>query len=189
MASVLVKLRTAIFGPRQHRKIAIMGLDGAGGIDLLEHLCGTTEKKYFERCSLAHTGTKSSLKCDFEFVVLDVGGSGGPPRFLRWTAAQFTDADGIIWVVDSADSDRFVESQVEMGYTRMGREIRDGGPDRAAVSPDVPFLVLSIAEATRQAELVITDAGDNMDWTFRAVSITTSEGIQEALGWLYKKVK
>ncbi|KFZ01030.1 hypothetical protein V500_00906 [Pseudogymnoascus sp. VKM F-4518 (FW-2643)] len=199
MASALAKLLTAILGPRQHRKIAIIGLDEAGGIDLLKRLCGTIKEKKYDEIGwpVYYTGTNSSLKCDFDFVAVEVGGSSGPPPYHQWMVAQFHDADGFIWVVDSADTDRFVESQVEIGYARKGGGLRQGGLDQAGVSPEAPWLVLvdfkqnplSIAEATRQAELVIADAGDNLDWTFRAVSTTTLEGLRGAIGWLYKKVK
>ncbi|KFY78102.1 hypothetical protein V498_09191 [Pseudogymnoascus sp. VKM F-4517 (FW-2822)] len=147
MASALAKLLTAILGPRQHRK-AIIGLDEASGIDLLKRLCGTIkEKKYDEIGWLVYyTGTNSSLKCNFDFVAVEVGGSGGPPPYHQWMVAQFQDADGFIWVVDSADTDRFVESRVEMGYARKGGGLRQGGLD--------------------QAELVIADAGDNLDWVY-----------------------
>lgn len=145
MASAIAKFFSHILSLRQHRKIAIIGLDDAGGIDLLKRLCGTRiEEKSGGRGLLVHTGTKSTLKCDFHFVVVEVGGSA-PPWYHLWMAAQFHDADGFIWVVDSADADRFVESRVEMGYARMGRRLNQGtyqGGDQPAVGPEKPWLVL-----------------------------------------------
>lgn len=144
MASALAKFLTPTLGPRQHRKIAILGLDEAGGIDLLKRLCGAIEEKRYDGRGwpVYYTGTNSSLKCDFDFVAVEVGGSG-PPLYLRWMAAQFHDADGFVWVVDSADAERFVESRVEMGYARKGRGLRrQGGLEQAGVRPEVPWLVL-----------------------------------------------
>lgn len=146
VASTIAKFLSPILGPRQHRKIAIIGLDDAGGIDLLKRLCGTRIKeKKGEIGLLVHTGTKSTLKCDFDFVVVEEGFSG-PPRYHLWNSAQFHDADGFIWVVDSADTDRFVESRVEMGYARMGRRLNRGGAyqggDQPGVDPETPWLVL-----------------------------------------------
>src|SRR5690554_5306269 len=126
MVSALAKFLTAILGPRQRRKIAIIGLDDAGGIDLLKRICGTIKEKKGDKIGcLVYTGTNSSLKCDFDFVAVEVGG-GAPPTYHLWMAAQFHEADGFIWVIDSADTDRFVESQVEMGYARKGRRLRQG---------------------------------------------------------------
>ncbi|KFY97178.1 hypothetical protein V498_02198 [Pseudogymnoascus sp. VKM F-4517 (FW-2822)] len=181
MASALAKFLTAILSRRRrHRKIAIIGLDDASGIDLLRCFCSTIkEKKGERRGCLVYTGTSSSLKCDFDFVVV-----------------EFRDADGFIWVVDGTKPDLLVEAREEMGRARKG-----GGPgqglEQAGVSPEAPWLVLvdfkqnplSIAEAARQAELVVVAAGDDLDWTSRAVSTTTCEGLSEAIGWLYKKVK
>ncbi|KFY53508.1 hypothetical protein V496_07529 [Pseudogymnoascus sp. VKM F-4515 (FW-2607)] len=194
MASTLAKSVAAILSPCRHRKIAIIGLDDAMGIDLLKRLCGTIEeKKNHQVGTRVHTGTKSSLKCDFEFVAVEVGGCA-PAKYHRWLAAQFHDADGFIWVIDSAGTDFLVESREEMRHARMGRGLGQGS-DQPGVSPEAPWLVLvdfkqnplSMAEATRQAEIAIASAGDNFDWTSRAVSTTTSEGLQEAMGWLYKK--
>ncbi|KFY76056.1 hypothetical protein V498_09774 [Pseudogymnoascus sp. VKM F-4517 (FW-2822)] len=196
MASTLAKSVAAILSPCRHRKIAIIGLDDAMGIDLLKRLCGTIEeKKNHQVGTRVHTGTKSSLKCDFEFVAVEVGGCA-PAKYHRWLAAQFHDADGFIWVIDSAGTDFLVESREEMRHARMGRGLGQGS-DQPGVSPEAPWLVLvdfkqnplSMAEATRQAEIAIASAGDNFDWTSRAVSTTTSEGLQEAMGWLYKKLQ
>ncbi|KFZ08104.1 hypothetical protein V501_06115 [Pseudogymnoascus sp. VKM F-4519 (FW-2642)] len=201
MASTLAKFLTPILGPRRRRKIAIIGLYDAGVIDLLKRLCGTydlvlKEDEDGRLWPRVHAGTKSSLKCDFDFVAVEVGGGGAPAADHLWTAAQFREADGFIWVVNSADTCVLVEARVEMEKARKGRSLR-GGLVQPGVSPKAPWLVLvdfkqdplSMAEATRQAELVTVDAGDDLDWTVHAVSITTAEGLREAMGWLYQKVK
>lgn len=142
MASALAKFLSPILGPRQHRKIAIIGLDDAGGIDLLKRLCGTRikEKRGGKIGGLVYTGTNSTLNCDFDFVAVEAGG-GAPDTYHLWMAAQFQEADGFIWVVDSADTDRFLESELEMGRTRKGRRLRQG-QDQAGVNPEAPWLVL-----------------------------------------------
>ncbi|KFX85973.1 hypothetical protein V490_09291, partial [Pseudogymnoascus sp. VKM F-3557] len=44
-------------------------------------------------------------------------------------------------------------------------------------------------EAKRQGDTLAARGGDGMDWTSRAVSTTTFEGVQEAMGWLYEKLE
>lgn len=153
MASLLAKLLSPILDLRQRKKIAIIGLDDAGVIDLLKRLCGTAKEKFdVKTYARVHTGTKRTLKCDFGFVALEVGGSGGPLDYRVWVAAQFEDADGCVWVVDSANTECIVEAREEMRIAREGRrlwqlsEVRQGwgqGIEKTAgVSPDAPWLVL-----------------------------------------------
>ncbi|KFY68219.1 hypothetical protein V496_01241 [Pseudogymnoascus sp. VKM F-4515 (FW-2607)] len=177
MASALAKFLTAILSRRRrHRKIAIIGLNDASGIDLLRCFCSTIkEKKGERRGCLVYTSTSSSLKCDFDFVVVEVGGGN---KFHLWMEAQFRDADGFIWVVDGTKPDLLVEAQEEMGRARKGGGLGQGLEQAG-----------SIAEAARQAKLVVVAAGDDLDWTSCAVSTTTCKGLSEAIGWLYKKVK
>lgn len=141
MASTLAKFVAAILSPRRHRKIAIIGLDDAMGIDLLKRLCGAIEEKRdYQIGTRVHTGTKRILKCDFDFVVVEVGGCA-PAKYHRWLVAQFHDADGFMWVVDSADTDRLPELREEMRNARMGRKL-ERGADQPGVSPEAPWLVL-----------------------------------------------
>ena len=126
---------------RQRRKIAIISLRDASAIDLLKCLCGTSKEKKGDKIGqLAYTGTKSSLKSDFDFVAVGVG-YDSPPSYHLWTAAQFHDADGFIWVVDGTETDFLVESREEMGNARKGRSLGQG-LDQAGVSPEAPWLVL-----------------------------------------------
>ncbi|OBT85212.1 hypothetical protein VE02_05653 [Pseudogymnoascus sp. 03VT05] len=162
MASALAKSFAAIFSPRKHIKIAIIGLVEASGIDLLKRLSSTPvkEKRDDKIRVRVYTGTKSSLKCDFDFVAVEVGGCA-PVACDLYTAAQFGDADGFIWVVNSADSEALAESRNEMENARKGRSLGQG-LEQPGVDSEAPWLVLvdfkqnplSMAEATRQAELV-----------------------------------
>ncbi|KFY63148.1 hypothetical protein V496_04158 [Pseudogymnoascus sp. VKM F-4515 (FW-2607)] len=200
MAFLLGKLLSPILGPRQRKKIAIIGLDDAVVTDLLKRLCGTAKEKLdVKTYARAHTGTKRTLSCDIDYVALEVGGSNGNPEYRVWMAAQYEDADGFIWVLNGGVTECIWEAREEIKTVRMGRPLRQlsgqGGEKTAGVSPDAPWLVLvdfkgdplSIDEATRQVEIVIADSGDTFDWTFRAVSTATSEGLREATGWLNKK--
>lgn len=140
MASALTKLFSSVFGPRRNRKIAILGLDGAGGIELLQRLCGEPiEKIKDERTwGIIYTATDNKLKCDF--VVVEVGGSAKPAHH-QWLAAQFCDADGFIWIVDATDTDRLEESKEEMAICRKGRKLSKG-LEQPGVRPDAPWLIL-----------------------------------------------
>lgn len=104
-------------------------------MDLLKRLCGTIkEKKGDKRGCLVYTGTNSSLKYDFDFVNVEVGGGD---KYHLWKVAQFHDADGFIWVVDGTKTDFLVESREEMGNARNGTRLGQAG-----VSPEAPRLVL-----------------------------------------------
>ncbi|KAL5352733.1 hypothetical protein ACLOAV_002681 [Pseudogymnoascus australis] len=190
MAFLLGKLLSPILGSRQRKRIAIIGLDDAVVTDLLRRLCGTAKEKLdVKTYARAHTGTKRTLSCDFDYVALEVGGSNGNSDYRVWMAAQYEDADGFIWVLNGGVTQCFWEAREEIKTVRMGRPLRrgsgEGGEKTAGVSPDAPWLVLvdfkgdpsglniprfllliniSMDEATRQVKIVIADSGDNFDW-------------------------
>ncbi|KFY13076.1 hypothetical protein V492_03498 [Pseudogymnoascus sp. VKM F-4246] len=200
MAPTITKFLTALLG-RQHKKIVILGLDEAGGHDLLKLVSSTpVQRKQYNAATwpFVRTGTSRAQRRDFDFVEVEKGGSA-PYKYLLWIAEQFRDADAFIWVLDAEDRDRFEEARGELRKARRGWRLRHGDKEvcQEAVRPEAPWLVLvdfkkkplDIAEATSQAERVVVDSRDNLDWSHRAISTTTSEGIKEAMGWLYKKLK
>ena len=139
MASIVAKIISSVFGAPRHTKIAILGLDGAGGLDLLKRVCDTSIEQHTDQTrATAYTGTNHTLK--FDFVVVEVGGNA-KAEYHRWTAQQFCDADAFIWVVDSTDTDRLMESQWEMKICRQGRRLMHGLV-QPAVRPEAPWLVL-----------------------------------------------
>ena len=139
MASIIAKIISSVFGASRHTKIAILGLDGAGGLDLVKRVCDTAIEQHTDKTrATAYTGTNHTLK--FDFVVLEVGG-GAKAEYHWWTAQQFCDADAFIWVVDSADTDRLMESQLEMKICRQGRRLMHGLV-QPAVRAEAPWLVL-----------------------------------------------
>lgn len=65
------------------------------------------------------------------FVSLDYGG-GGFYRFMRLINYVFTEGCGAVWVIDSTDRDRLVESREE--FQRMRDDV---------LQTDMPILVLA----------------------------------------------
>lgn len=55
------------------KRYAIISLRDDAGIDLLKCLCGTIKEKRGDKEQGAYTGTKSSLKIDFDFIAVGVG--------------------------------------------------------------------------------------------------------------------
>ncbi|KFX88848.1 hypothetical protein O988_08870 [Pseudogymnoascus sp. VKM F-3808] len=204
MASSLTKRLSTILTRRQHKKIAVLTLDSdTSALDLLKHLCGTiTEIRGGKFGQVVHTGRTTSRSRSFlnrvfeiELVVVELGGDCHP-AWNFFNASQYTDADGFVWLVDSRDWERIVEVGELIGTARRGRKL-GLGLEQVAVKAEAPWLVavdfkgeaLSNDEAKRQGEVVIAREGEGLDWTSRAVSTTTFEGVQEAMGWLYEKLK
>lgn len=147
MAFLLGKLFSPILGPRQRKKIAIIGLDDAVVTDLLKCLCGTAKEKLdVKTYARVHTGTKRTLSCDFDYVALEVGGSNGNPEYRVWMAAQYEGADGFVWVLNGGVKQCIFEAREEMRTVRMGRPLRQllrqGAEKTAGVSPGAPWLIL-----------------------------------------------
>lgn len=139
MTSIIAKIKHAIFGAPPNTKVAIIGLDSVGKVDLLERLSNTPIEQITDKTGgKIHTGTNYTLK--FDFVVVEVGG-GAKAEYHRWMAQQYCDASAFIWVVDSTDTDRLMESKQEMRVCRNGRRLKLG-LIQPAVSTGAPWLLL-----------------------------------------------
>ncbi|KFY42796.1 hypothetical protein V494_02237, partial [Pseudogymnoascus sp. VKM F-4513 (FW-928)] len=109
MASSITKFLTALLGLQQPKKIAILGLDEAGGYDLLKLLSSTPiqQKQYYDGAAswpFVRTGTSRALRRNFDIVEVEKGGSA-PYKYLLWMAEQSRDADAFVWVLDAGDGE------------------------------------------------------------------------------------
>ena len=99
-----------LFGDNKQKefKIVCLGLDGAGKTTLLKNAAGES----LRNVSPTHGFNIKSLQFDnYRLTVWDIGGHEELQPF--WYT-YIDDCDGLIWVIDSADNKRFLDSGSEL---------------------------------------------------------------------------
>lgn len=164
--------------------VVIIGLDTAGKSTVLYRLKFDQYVNTVPTVGFNHEkvkGTSGKAK-GVNFMIWDVGGQDKVrPLWKSYTRST----DGIIFVVDSSNSDRIDEARVELF--------------RIAKSPDmssVPILVLAnkqdLPEAKDTSELEqalsMAELGANQLWTIQPCCAITGEGLDVALEQLYELI-
>lgn len=106
--SILYSKLAKIFSGSSSHSITMIGLDGAGKTTLLLYLqtgeVHQTVPTLGFNCETVNVGNT-------KFQVWDIGGQNS---FLRFWHQYINDGSGIIYIVDSADSQRFAKSSQEL---------------------------------------------------------------------------
>lgn len=153
-----------------------MGLDNAGKTTILHALSDENPT------SIAPTrgfNVKQINTNNIEFTIWDIGGQ----KALRAYWANYYDrVNGIVWVIDSADSRRLLETGYELSAL-LDEEKLAG----------VPLLILAnkqdLATAKQPDEITI-ELGlheiRNRNWQIQGCSAVSKAGLDTALQWLQK---
>ncbi|KAA0165978.1 hypothetical protein FNF31_01592 [Cafeteria roenbergensis] len=172
-------------------KVLFLGLDGAGKTTLLKVLKNGKVDKMAEPTT--HAGKEELVYGSLKIEAHDLGGHAGVRRGWK---EFFFDVDGVIFIVDSVDRDRFPEAKAAL----------DGllGSERLA---SVPFLVLGnkidVPSSAGDAELragigLMETTGTDPEATKSTgvrpielflVSITKKTNIKPAFDWLSAYLK
>lgn len=135
-----------------------------------------------EKTSPTHGFNIISLQFDkFKLTVWDIGGQ----ESLRpYWYTYIDDCDGVIWVIDSADDKRLLESGSEL--EKMLEEDSLYG---------VPFLILANKSDLQHStdpgdisEKLILDDIKNRDWNIQACSAKEDAGVEEGFEWIVDKI-
>ncbi|KAK7113988.1 uncharacterized protein [Littorina saxatilis] len=161
-------------------RVLIVGLDGAGKTTILYKL--KLDKKVSTIPTFGfHTETVPSVK-GVTFNLWDVGGQSEIRSLWHF---YLQDIQGLVFVVDSIDRDRFAESREELHNLLTYTEARA-----------VPLLVLAnkqdLPEATSVADIAeemgILDLKDRK-WHIQGTCAPTGEGLASGMQALAKLVK
>ncbi|KAG0276442.1 hypothetical protein BGZ96_003277, partial [Linnemannia gamsii] len=116
------------------------------------------------------------------FTGWDVGGQDNVRPLWR---NYFQDTQGIIFVVDSHDSERIIEAREELQRMLNDDELRDAFLLVFANKQDLPN-AMSAAEITDK--LGLHDIRQRQ-WHIQATCATSGDGIYEGLEWLFSHLK
>jgi len=170
---ILSVLQKAYKGQGQAR-ILILGLDNAGKTTILRRLSDE------DTSSIVPTqgfNVKEVMYGGFRLTLWDVGGQKSARPF--WSN-YFDDCDAVVYVIDSADSNRIKESGGELQELLSEERLR-GVPLLIFANKQDLILAKSIEEITTSLNLAsIADR----DWAVKSSCATNNIGLEEGMEWL-----
>mmetsp|Transcript_4925 Transcript_4925/g.6528 ORF Transcript_4925/g.6528 Transcript_4925/m.6528 type:complete len:191 (-) Transcript_4925:629-1201(-) len=172
------------FLARNHRRLLLLGLDGAGKTTILESIVQSSENAQSE---LKQAITKPTVEFDikvanfktWQLYITDVGGQESLRPFWRH---HFTGLQGIIFVVDSSDKARLVNALKEMSNVLQDHQLRDIPVLVFANKQDLEG-VLTVEEMSEKLQLPEKTKQKHL-LKFFSCSGKTGKGIVEGLDWL-----
>ena len=161
---------------KKEQRILMVGLDAAGKTTVLYSLklgevLNTTPTIGFNVENVSYK--------NIEFQVWDIGGQD---RLRTLWRHYYTNSNGIIFVVDSADNSRFDVAKEELQKLLEEDELRDAKVLVLANKQDLPGAVTTSEVANK---LGLT-AHKQHDWFVQGCSATKGDGIYEGLDWMCK---
>ncbi|ODV97267.1 hypothetical protein PACTADRAFT_49006, partial [Pachysolen tannophilus NRRL Y-2460] len=178
MGLSISKLLSGLFGKKEMR-ILMVGLDAAGKTTILYKL------KLGEIITTTPTigfNVETVEYKNISFTVWDVGGQGKIRPLWRH---YFQNTQGIIFVVDSNDTDRISEVREEIHKMLNEDELRDAALLVFANKQDLPN-AMSAAEMTEKLGL---HSIRQHPWYIQATCAATGDGLYEGLEWLSSNLK
>jgi len=155
-------------------RILILGLDGAGKTTILYQLqCGQVVSTIPTIGFNVETVTYKNIK----FQVWDLGGQTSIRPYWR---CYFANTNAVIYVVDSADSERIGVSKDELLAMLEEDELKSASLLVFANKQDLPG-AMSSAEVSEALGL---PALRNRQWAIFKTSAIKGDGIYEGLDWL-----
>mmetsp|Transcript_6058 Transcript_6058/g.9030 ORF Transcript_6058/g.9030 Transcript_6058/m.9030 type:complete len:182 (+) Transcript_6058:78-623(+) len=156
-------------------RIIILGLDNAGKSTLLHKLC-SNEVRAFVPTTKAHAKTFSLGS--ITFTAWDLGGH---EQVRDLWEEYYSGADAIVFMVDSADHERFDESKNEMLQLLAADNLMDIPVLVLANKNDMPN---SAGKLELSESLGLRDADENRDIDIFSCSVLHGTGYVEAFRWL-----
>ncbi|MCO5587122.1 hypothetical protein L7F22_041069 [Adiantum nelumboides] len=173
MGAAFAKLFLWVAGSREMR-ILMLGLDAAGKTTVLFKL------KLGEVVTTIPTvgfNVETLLYKNVRLTVWDVGGQDKIRPLWRY---YFHGSQGLIFVVDSIDSNRIAEVRDELYRLLNEDELRDAALLVLANKQDLPH-AMSVAEMSEKLGL---QSLRQRKWHIQSTRAITGEGLYEGLDWL-----
>ena len=111
---------------------------------------------------------------------------GGQDKIRKLWRHYCTGCNGIIYVVDSSDTDRLELAREELHMLLKTDELRDASLLVYANKQDLPT---SLSASEVADKLGLNSVGFNRNWYIQPACATTRAGLYEGLDWLSKSIK
>ncbi len=160
-------------------RILILGLDGAGKTTILYQLrCGEVVTTVPTVGFNVETVTYNNVK----FQVWDLGGQSSIRPYWR---CYYKNTDAVVYVVDSADTERLAIAKDELVAMLQEDELQDAILLVFANKQDLPAALKDAAVS----EALGLDQLRNRQWAIFKASALSGNGLYEGIGWLCDAVK
>jgi len=172
------KMFDSLFGKKEMR-ILMVGLDAAGKTTVLYKL------KLGEIVTTIPTIGFNVETVEYKNISFTVWDVGGQDKIRPLWRHYFQNTQGLIFVVDSNDTDRIAEARDELARMLSEDELRDAVLLVFANKQDLPN-ALKPPDLTEKLNL------HNMrsrDWYIQATCATNGDGLYEGLDWLSQRLK
>ena len=167
-----------LFNFSKEKKLLMLGLDAAGKTTILYAL------KLNECITSIPTIGFNVEEVNYKNLNMSIWDIGGQDKIRRLWKYYYENCDGLIFVVDSADKNRFKEAKRELHKLHITHELID-----------VPFLIFNnkkdIESSFPVSEMVNMLSLNDMHgrkWYIQACSATNGEGLYEGLEWLRNQI-
>merc|ERR1712137_584463 len=174
LLGILKKLRKS----EREARILMLGLDNAGKTTILkklseEDITTIMPTQGFNIKSLVHEGFK-----------LNVWDIGGQKSFRPFWSNYYDSTDGLVFVIDTSDSERLREAQAEL-FELMAE-------DKLSTAPVLIFANKQDLEGSASAENIVETLDlntrlENRTWFIQSCSAVQGSGLQDGMEWLISK--
>ena len=158
------------------KKLVMLGLDGAGKTTILYKM------KLGEVVTSVPTIGFNVEAVSYKNLQMNIWDVGGQNRIRQLWNHYYEKSDGLVFVVDSADSVRLSEAASEIEKLHRESSLRN-----------IPFLIFANKQDLQQAvpvskmNLGLTEMY-NRNWKIQSCSATTGDGIYEGFEWLHAQL-
>jgi len=166
-----------LFRQRKQFKIAVVGLDAAGKTTMLNFL---RFEKNIETLPTIGVNVEVLKRKNVNLSIFDLGGQ---LHFRNLWGTLMKGASAIIFVIDSADRERFEEAKAELWKVLLDPNY-----------PEAPLLIvankqdkegaMSIEELIKKLGLDDPEQMNNRSWHIQPTIATQGVGVEEALQWV-----
>lgn len=158
----------------EERRIVMVGLDAAGKTTILYKL------KIGDVITTIPTIGFNVETVDYRNISFNVWDVGGQTQIRQLWRHYFRDSNGVIFVVDSNDSDRMEEARHELHSMLTDPELQKATLLVFANKQDLPD-ALSVDEIA--GRLALSELHERK-WFIQSCCATSGEGLYEGLDWL-----
>lgn len=177
------KLANILGIKRKEADILVVGLDNSGKTTIINHFKPEEQKSVDIVPTIGFNIEKFKVK-NLTFTAFDMSGQG---RYRNLWEHYYQNAQGIVFVVDSADSLRMVVAKDELEMMLQHKDIKDR-----------PIPVLFFANkmdlresmsSVKVSQALGLDTVKNKPWHICSSNAVTGEGLQEGVEWLTDQLR
>ncbi|GJQ11331.1 hypothetical protein GpartN1_g3122.t1 [Galdieria partita] len=177
MGLSISKLLSRLFGKKEMR-ILMVGLDAAGKTTILYKL------KLGEIVTTIPTIGFNVETVEYKNISFTVWDVGGQDKIRPLWRHYFQNTQGIIFVVDSNDRERFPEAREELHKMLSEEELRDAILLVFANKQDLP----NAASTAEVVNALALPSLRNRTWFIMSCCATNGDGLFEGLDWLSEQL-